>query len=203
MTRDKIDPATFDRLAIEATRSRLAALTVADLDRASTCAGWTIRNILSHLVGGNLRFAQALRGERPDWESRDREPVSTPLTEFDPTSAEMAAAVAAIDDPKRPVILAAGEPPALFGVAVHAADMLVHCWDVATSTGQDPTLDPQLCLAAIAVLDKYPASFWGPGRFFTSRLETHSADPQERLLAYTGRGGRSADRAGGDSERSP
>ncbi|HEY8300370.1 MAG TPA: TIGR03086 family metal-binding protein [Jatrophihabitans sp.] len=184
---DTIDPATFDRLATAATRSRLAALTVGDLDRTSTCAGWRIRDVLSHLVGGNIRFAQALRGERPDWDSRDREPVSAPLTEFDRTSAEMAAAIAAIDDPKRPVLLPAGEPPALFGVAVHAADMLVHGWDVAASTGQDLTLDPQLCLAATAVLDRYPTSFWGPGQFFASRIDTDSADPQQRLLAYTGR----------------
>lgn len=181
------DPVTFDRLATESTRSRLVALTDADLDRPSTCSGWTIRNLLSHLVGGNRRFAQALRGEQPNWAGRDQEHVSTPLAEFDRTAAEMAAAVAAIEDPKQPVLLQAGDPPALFGVAVHAADMLVHGWDIAVSTGQDPVLDPALCQAAIAVLEKYPESFWGPNGFFAAKLEPDSPDPQQRLLALTGR----------------
>jgi hypothetical protein len=65
--------------------------------------------------------------------------------------------------------------------------MLIHGWDVAIATGQDPTLDPELCLAATAVLDKYPASFWGAGRFFAPRIDIVSMDPQVRLLAYSGR----------------
>jgi uncharacterized protein (TIGR03086 family) len=183
-----LDPALFDELAIASTRARLAALTVADLGRPSVCAGWTVRDLLAHLVGGNLRFAQALRGERPHWESRDSESVTSPLAEYDPTAVELAEAIARIDDPKRPVLLPAGAPPAFFAVKVHAADMLLHGWDIAVSTGQDPTLDPQLCSAAIAVLERYPASFWGPGRFFAARRERcEGGDPQQRLLALSGR----------------
>lgn len=183
----KTDFVTLDRLATAATRARLANLTVADLDRPSGCTGWDIRNLLSHLVGGNIRFAQALRGEPADWPSRDTEPVASPLAEFDASAVEMASAVAGIDDPKRPVRLEAGEPPAFFAVGVHGADMLVHGWDLAVATGQDPALDPDLCTSALAVLERYPDSFWGPGKFFAARLETASAEPQDRLLAYSGR----------------
>jgi uncharacterized protein (TIGR03086 family) len=158
--------AMFDRLAIASTRARLAALTVTDLDRPSACAGWSIRDVLAHLVGGNLRFAEALSGERADWASRDDEPVTSLLDEFDASAIVMAEAVAAVDDPRRPVLLPAGEPPASFAVAVHAADMVIHGWDIAVTTGQDPTLDPDLCRAALAVIEKYPPSFWGPGRIF-------------------------------------
>jgi uncharacterized protein (TIGR03086 family) len=183
----KTDFATLDRLATVATRVRLANLTVADLDRPSGCPGWDVRNLLSHLVGGNLRFAQALRGEPADWPSRDAEPVASPLAEFDASAAEMAAAVAGLDDPKRLVRLEAGEPPAFFAVGVHGADMLVHGWDLAVATGQDPTLDPDLCAAALAVIERYPPSFWGPGQFFAPRIDTSSAEPQARLLAFSGR----------------
>src|SRR5690242_6568119 len=162
----RIDFVTLDQQATAATRARLARLTAADLDRPSGCAGWDIRGVLSHLVGGNIRFAQALRGEPADWPSRDAEPVASPLVEFDVSAAAMAAAVAGIDDPGRAVRLVAGEPPAFFAVGVHGADMLIHGWDLAIATGQDPTLDPDLCVASLAVLERYPASFWGPGRFF-------------------------------------
>jgi len=183
----RIDFATLDRLATASTRARLANLSIADLDRPSTCTGWDIRTLLSHLVGGNIRFGQALRGEAADWPTRDAEPVASPLEEFDASAAEMASAVADIDDPRRVVRLPGGEPPAAFAVGVHGADMLIHGWDVAIATGQDPTLDPDLCLAATAVIDKYPASFWGAGRFFAPRIDIMSMDPQVRLLAYSGR----------------
>jgi uncharacterized protein (TIGR03086 family) len=182
-----IDPYTLDRLATEATRARLATLTTADLDRPSACVGWDIRAVVAHLVGGNIRFAQALRGEPADWPSRDAEPVTSPLAEFDASAAEMAAAVAAIDDPKRQVVLPAGTPPAAFAVGVHGADMLIHGWDLAIATGQDAALDPELCLAATAIIEKYPPSFWGDGRYFAAQLDSASTDPQDRLLALTGR----------------
>lgn len=182
------DLCELDRLAIESTRLRVAALTETDLDRPSTCSGWDVRGVLSHLVGGNIRFAQALRGEPAHWPSRDAEPITEALAQFDTTTATMAAAVAGITDPKRPTLLPAGEPPAAFAVGVHGADMLVHGWDLAIATGQDTGLDPELCLLAIGVIEQYPPSFWGTGRFFAERLDADDqAGPQDRLLALTGR----------------
>jgi uncharacterized protein (TIGR03086 family) len=183
----RIDTYTLDRLATASTRERLATLTVTDLDRPTTTTDWDIRTLLSHLVGGNLRFAQALRGEPVDWPTRDQEPVTSPIEEFDASAAEMAATVARIADPMRPARLPAGEPPAFFAVGVHGADMLIHGWDLAMATDQDPTLDPELCLAAAKVIEKYPPSVWGTGRFFAARIDTTSTDPQDRLLALTGR----------------
>lgn len=181
------DHYTLDVLATASTRARLARLTVADLDLPTPCVGWDVRAVLAHLVGGNVRFARALRGESADWSSRDSEPITTPLDEFDASAGLMAAAVAAITDPARPTLLPAGEPPAAFAVGVHGADMLIHGWDLAIATGQDPTLDTDLCRAAIAVIRRYPPTFWGSGRFFAARVDTVSADPQARLLALTGR----------------
>lgn len=183
----RIDPYTLDRLATASLRARLTALTGADLDRPTQITDWDIRGLMSHLVGGNIRFAQALRGEPADWPTRDEEPVASPLGEFDGSAAEMAAAVADLADPARPVRLQAGEPPGYFAVGVHGADMLIHGWDLAVATGQDRSLDPDLCLAATAILEKYPPSFWGQGRFFAERIDTTSTDPMQRLLALSGR----------------
>jgi hypothetical protein len=82
----RIDPYTLDLLATVSTRARLAALTVTDLDRPTATTDWDIRALLSHLVGGNLRFARALRGEPADWPTRDEEPITSPLEEFDTMS---------------------------------------------------------------------------------------------------------------------
>jgi uncharacterized protein (TIGR03086 family) len=182
-----IDVYTLDRLATQAMRARLAQLAEPDLDRPTPTTEWDIRTLLAHLVGGNRRFAQALRGESADWPTRDEETVTSPLGEFDESATDLAATVAGLSDPLRPVRLPAGEPPGYFAVGVHGADMLVHGWDLALATGQDPTLDPDLCRAATSIIEKYPSTFWGPGRFFATRVETTSAEPMARLLALTGR----------------
>jgi hypothetical protein len=65
--------------------------------------------------------------------------------------------------------------------------MLIHGWDIAIATGQSADLDPELCLAATGIIAKYPPSFWGSGRFFAPQIDIASTDPQERLLALTGR----------------
>jgi len=182
-----LDTFDLDRLATAAMRARLSTLGSADLDLPTPCDGWAIRNMLAHLVGGNIRFGQALRGEAADFGTRDDEVVTSPLGEFDATAATMAATVAGLDDPKRTVRLAAAECPAYFAIGVHGADMLVHGWDLAVATGQDRTLDPELCRAALAIIGRYPPSFWGPDRFFADQVATDSADPQVRLLALTGR----------------
>lgn len=134
----RIDFATLDRLATASTRARLANLSMADLDRPSACSGWDIRTLLSHLVGGNIRFAQALRGEPADWPTRDAEPVASPLAEFDASAAEMASAVAGIDDPRRAVRLPAGEPPAAFAVSVHGRT----CSSTAGTSPSQPARTP-------------------------------------------------------------
>lgn len=184
---DRIDTYALDRRATASMRERLATLTAADLNRPTVTTDWDIRGLMSHLVGGNIRFAQALRGEPVDWPTRDAQPVATPLGEFDASAHEMAAAVAGLADPKQVVHLPAGDPPGYFAVGVHGADMLVHGWDLAVATGQDRTLDPDLCRAALAILEKYPDSFWGKGRFFAPRVDTTSSDPMQRLLALSGR----------------
>jgi len=184
---EHVDTFELSRRAFESTRPRVAALSERDLDRRSTCEGWDVHNVLAHLVGGNIRFAQALRGEPADWPSRDEEVINDALAQFDETAEIMRDAIAGITDPKSKTVLKAGEPPAFFAVGVHAADMLVHGWDIAMSTGQDPTLDPELCLAAIGILELYPEDFWGPGQFFSAKVAATSDDPQARLLALAGR----------------
>jgi hypothetical protein len=37
------------------------------------------------------------------------------------------------------------------------------------------------------VLERYSASFWGPGQFFALRVSTASGDPAVRLLGLAGR----------------
>ena len=165
----------------------MAALREGDLSRPTVNAGWDVRTLVAHLVGGCLLYTSVLQGHRVDWTTRDSHPVTDPLAQFDAAAGALGTAVGELGDRRRPVTLPSGEVPAAAAIAVHATDMLVHGWDLAVATGQDRALDPDLCAAAVAVIGRFPASTWGNPRFYAERVHTDSTGPAEQLVALTGR----------------
>jgi len=180
-------PALLLEVDLAPARLRIAALSPADLDIPTVNAGWQIRTLVAHLVGGNLLYTQMLRGEDPDWGTRNSIDVTSPLEQFDDSARDLAAAINALDDRARLVRTPAGNIPAMAAVGVHATDMLVHGWDLAVATGQDRALDPDLCRAAIAIVQRFPADTWGNPVFYAERKHTTSAHPVDQLIALTGR----------------
>jgi uncharacterized protein (TIGR03086 family) len=182
-----VDPVALDRLAIASTRLRLAGLRAGDLSRPTVNVGWDVRALVAHLVGGCLLYAGTVRGESVDWATRDGQPVTDPLGQFDAAATGLNEAIGELDDRHRLVTIPAGDVPGAFAIAVHATDMLVHGWDLAVATGQDRGLDPDLCTAAISIISRFPASTWLNPKFYAQRVPTGSTEPTDRLVALTGR----------------
>jgi uncharacterized protein (TIGR03086 family) len=182
-----VDPAKLDSLAIASTRLRVAGLREGDLSRPTVNAGWDVRVLVAHLIGGCQLYTGVLRGQTADWAARNSQPIADPLGQFDAAAAELAEAISELDDRRRPVTIPAGDIPATAAIAIHATDMLVHGWDLAVATGQDRRLDPDLCATATAIISQFPASTWGNPEFYAEPVHTDSADPADRLAALTGR----------------
>jgi uncharacterized protein (TIGR03086 family) len=68
-------------------------------------------------------------------------------------------------------------------------DVLVHGWDVAVATGQDPALVPELVTACLAVVEPQAEMLAGSGAFHTDVVAGPDAGEQTRLLALLGRRG--------------
>ena len=66
-------------------------------------------------------------------------------------------------------------------------DVVIHGWDLARATGQDPSLDPELVAACTEVLEPQLAMLQGSGLFGTPVEVPARADAQTRLLASLGR----------------
>ena len=67
-------------------------------------------------------------------------------------------------------------------------DALIHTWDLATATGQDPSLDPELVDACIAMfLPEMPERGRASGLVGAAVDVPEDASPQSRLLAAMGR----------------
>jgi uncharacterized protein (TIGR03086 family) len=166
----------FERAAT--TASTLAAQ-VTDEQRSvpTPCSEWDVAELLEHMRGGTTYLLGAM-GLEPS-----------------PDESYGAAVARCVEELRRPGALDRRcMSPAGFEWSVGEAaagtfmDQLIHTWDLATATGQDPTLDPELAEVCVGMfLPQMPeigrqAGFVGPA------VEVPvDARAQDRLLGAMGR----------------
>jgi uncharacterized protein (TIGR03086 family) len=151
---------------------------ITDLDAATPCDQWRVRDVLNHILDTQGYFVSTGRGE-------DASPPGP--TPPDTLSSDPAADIKRV---QTDVITTFGGEgviektgPAL-GIAF--VDQLVHTWDLAKATGQDATMPDGLAQPAYDLIHgKFDEE--RKGMFKPEVAVADDASPQERLLAYTGR----------------
>jgi uncharacterized protein (TIGR03086 family) len=152
--------------------------------------GWTVGDLVAHLVSEALWVPPLLAGE-PVAEGRFPESTSDLLGD-DPfigweTAADAALSAFAEDDALvRTVHLSRGPTPATQYITEMTADLVVHAWDLARATDGDTDLDLELVTAALVFADELPED-GVPGLFDPPLEVSDSAPPLVRLLARFGR----------------
>jgi uncharacterized protein (TIGR03086 family) len=152
--------------------------------------GWTVADLVAHLVSEALWVHPLLAGE-PYAEGRFPEDT-TDLLGTDPftgweTAADGALSAFAEDDAlMHTVHLSRGPTPATQYILEMTADLTVHAWDLAHATGGDTELDGELVTAALVFGEQLPED-GVPGLFDPPLDVSASAPPQVRLLARFGR----------------
>lgn len=177
----------LDRRALASTGAFVAGTDAGHLGLPTPCDGWDVRALLNHVLGNNHLYAAAMAGP-VDWDRRDDDRVGDDhRAAYERSVAEAAAAFAAAD-PGGEVAMPFGRLPVVHAIAVHFVDVLVHGWDLAVATGQDPALDAELAEAALAVVATYPSAAWGPQRFFADKVPVADDAPAHvRLVSSLGR----------------
>ncbi len=149
------------------------------LDAPSSCDGWNIRTLMSHMLQTQRYFVGAARGEQvaPPMGTLPDLVGDEPMAEFERARTE--------------TLKTFGEPgviektgPAL-GIAF--SDQLLHGWDLARSTGQDATMPEGLPEAAYGLIHGRFTAEQRKGVFKPEIPVAANASAQDRLLAYTGR----------------
>ena len=150
-----------------------------DLDAATPCEGWTVRDLLDHVLETQRYFAASARGEDP------ARPGPTPVPSHSQDPARDVVAV------QEEVLDAFGRDGAveragmLLGIAF--TEQLLHGWDLARATGQDSRMPDRLAEAAFSMIHGRFTEEQRQGVFGPELPAGQDAGPQERLLAYTGR----------------
>jgi uncharacterized protein (TIGR03086 family) len=66
-------------------------------------------------------------------------------------------------------------------------DVFMHTWDLARATGQDDTLDPEVCAAMLAGMEPIEDAMRGSGQYGARVDVPDDADVQTRMLGFIGR----------------
>lgn len=156
------------------------------------CKQWDVRGLVNHLVSGNNWAAELAAGKTID-EVGNR--LDGDLLGQDPAAAYDASARAAAAVFRRPGALDApcavsyGPVPGSVYAGHRFIDVVIHGWDLAVATGQDPAIDPGLAAACLELLEPQAALFRAAGAFGDEVPVPPGAGAQTRLLALAGRSG--------------
>jgi uncharacterized protein (TIGR03086 family) len=136
-------------------------VTPSDLGRATPCGGWTVADLLAHMVAHHRGFAAAARGSvttAQEWESP---PVSPRLlTDYPHAAEEVIAAFAADGVLERklviPVLSRTHQYLGRVAIGFHLIDYVVHSWDVARTIGLRATFDRDVLAEATLLAFEVP-----------------------------------------------
>jgi uncharacterized protein (TIGR03086 family) len=175
--------------SVSSTGQVVAGIRVDQWPRETPCAGWTVHDVLNHVVGGMRIFAAQLAGAEPEAEHE------ADWLGSDPAAAYAHASQLDLDawrDPAvmtRTVTISLGALPASFAAVIHLVELLVHGIDLAVATDQLELLDEALCEEVLASLVNMGGvdAYRGPSVFGPEVTTAPDAPAHERLSGYLGR----------------
>jgi uncharacterized protein (TIGR03086 family) len=160
---------------------------VADWAAATPCSEWDVRQLVNHVVRGNLNYVALLEGASAAEFLRLRE---VDALGDDPVGAYERSVRGFVDafrgTPNKTLDYPLGRIAAGQGVAIRAADTVIHTWDLARATAGEETLEPAL----VDWMDENLAAIYhgldGMERFFGTSERTVESK-QDGLLRRMGR----------------
>ncbi|MER8100511.1 TIGR03086 family metal-binding protein [Kitasatospora sp. NPDC094016] len=178
-------------LALGQLEKLFAEITPDALDRPTPCSAFTLRELLSHVVGGIHRFAYLGEGGRAEdvvAATGDLADDAWPgaLARARARAAAAWADGAALD---RPTHAPWGVVPGRAAVGGYLMETVAHTWDIARALGSRQPLDDALAHAALAVAQAVLSAEHrgGPVPFGEVRPVAPDADVHTRLAAWLGR----------------
>jgi uncharacterized protein (TIGR03086 family) len=187
-----MDPRPMYERARQQTEKIVAAVRADQLDDPTPCTEYTVRGLLSHLVGGMNRAAHVGEGGNAlDVPARvDGVPDGGWPAAFRAASERVGAAWA--DDAKLDELMAVpwGKVPGRGVVAGYVQEILTHGWDLAKATGQPTEGDPELAGFALDSAQRFVPAEGRDRMPFDPPVPVPAPDgagPYARLAAWLGR----------------
>jgi uncharacterized protein (TIGR03086 family) len=155
-------------------------------DAPAPVDGWTARDVVRHLVEWFPAFLHGGTGIRlAAGPSVDEDPVTA-------WSVHRDAVQALLDDPASADVMVEnphiGAMPLLTAVdRIYTPDVFMHTWDLARATGQDETLEPEMCRQLFEGMQPIEEMLRSSGQYGPRVPVPDDADVQTQLLGFIGR----------------
>jgi uncharacterized protein (TIGR03086 family) len=155
-------------------------------DGPSPVPEWTARDVVRHLVEWFPSFLSAGAGiDLPPGLSVDDDPVGAWRHLYDEVLALLEDPASADRVLRNPHI---GEVPLPRAVSqFFTGDVFQHTWDLARATGQDDTLDPEVCAAMLQGMAPIEEVMRSSGQYGPRVVVPDDADIQSRFIGFIGR----------------
>jgi len=178
--------------ALEATGRIVSGVVAEQWDAPTPCAEWNVRELMNHLVAGNLWAAELAAGatiadvgDRLDGDVLGDDPADA-YAESARTASAAFHRPGAMD---APCAVSYGPIPGSIYAGHRLLDVLVHGWDLAVASGRDATLDRTLVQGCLEVVEPQAELLRASGMFSDDVTAPPGASPQTHLLALLGREG--------------
>jgi uncharacterized protein (TIGR03086 family) len=181
----------LDRATEEAGR-RVCLVTDDQWDRSTPCTGWTVRDLVNHLVRGNTMSVMLLEGASTDEVMqmfRTAEPEVDLIAAYAETTKAQNAAFRAPGALDQTVHHPMGDIPATLFLQFRTGDATLHAWDLARAIGADEALDGELVTLLYDGMLPMAPMLAGSGAFGDGPSGTVADDAptQAKLLDLAGR----------------
>lgn len=170
----------------------IAATKAAQFGTKTPCETFDTKGLINHVIGGNYLFAEVAAGktidanaEMPDFVGKDHAKA------FEDSKKAVFAALEAPGVLDQTWHFPFGDMPGPQAIGVVLLETVVHRWDLARATGQDPNIDPGLATMILeGAKQGIKDEFRGEGPEFPFKKAVtvpDSATPVEKLVAFLGR----------------
>ncbi|KRE41081.1 TIGR03086 family metal-binding protein [Knoellia sp. Soil729] len=166
------DAATLLSRAVDQTAALLDEVSRNQLEQPSTCEGWSVGDLVRHVVASPQNFLSMFAGQEVDW-------ANPPELGDDPAADFRAGAAKLVDQVQADA--SRGSSDAVI------PEFAVHGWDLAHSIGSSTPLDDEVAEQALAFMS---ANLTPENRSGVFKPEVDAAPDfsvQDRLAAFAGR----------------
>jgi uncharacterized protein (TIGR03086 family) len=179
----------LDERAAEGAEAIIAAVSPSQWTWRTPCPDWSVHDLIAHVVAGNVKYTDIAKGG--DWRPGgvDVDVGDDAAATYRRTVNEMLEAWRQPGALDREMALPRGQRGrSEVALWIHLAETLVHGWDLAKATGQDPVFDAEVVEASLAECRSRVPPERPEGSAFRDPVPVGaSATPLERLAAYLGR----------------
>jgi uncharacterized protein (TIGR03086 family) len=175
--------------AMENTGKIVANIKSTQLEDSTPCPKWNVRDLLNHLVANGSMMAEAAHGAKVESPADDYI-GDDHVAAWEKAAGDLGSAFREPGVMDKTFALPWGETPASMVLGLAIADTIIHGWDLAKATDQEPIMDEDIAEAVYGMttsmmqpLGEFPRE----GSFEAPVEVADDAPYSDKALAYLGR----------------